>query len=391
MTPRSPVLSETIGRIWDQVITNTGQIGDLFERIGQTFYTKLVRPGDIVVDGGAHAGRHAIPLARLVAPTGTVVAFEPLSSAADRLRTLLSTTGLDRHVRLNPQALAREAGRRTFYVVHNMPEYSGLVNRAYADFVPDQTETTVDVVTLDAALEAAPQGPLSVIKLDLEGGEFRALQGAERTLRTRQPTCIFENGLESTATAAGYDASEFFSYFASIDYELFDILGCPVDETLWRRAGPWYFVAIPRARATHLLPLLWTSALEELLSAPWMPNQSVGPAPPLARFQSGLLTVPNTSVMGHVDRFERCLLVHGWAGEPGLRRPTGSLVLTVDGVPVATLATGKPRFDVVAATGVAELERAGFEVVVRTAGQNIGVYAEAADGSYVELQGTKDD
>jgi FkbM family methyltransferase len=390
MTPRSPVLSETIGRIWDQITANTADIGDLFERIAQTFYTKLVRPGDIVVDGGAHAGRHAIPLARLVAPTGTVVAFEPLSFAADRLRGLLSATGLDRHVQLHPFALAREGGQHTFYVVHNMPEFSGLQSRTYVGFVPEQSEITVDVVTLDAALDGAPAGACSVIKLDLEGGEFRALQGAERTLRTHQPACIFENGLGSSASDYGPD--EFFSYFASIDYELHDILACPVDETLWNRPGPWYFVATPRVRRNELLPLLWTSALEEMLAIPWMPNLLVGPPPPVDRFHAGSRATPTAPVIGSLDHLQKCLLVKGWAGDPGNRRPVSSVVLSVDGAPVATIRPGKARFDVVAATGVVELERSGFEVAVRTAGhQNVTVHAEAADGSYVQLPGMTSD
>jgi len=42
----------------------------------------------------------------------------------------------------------------------------------------------------------------------LEGGEFRALQGAEKTFHTHQPVCVFENGLASTAS--DYGADEFF-------------------------------------------------------------------------------------------------------------------------------------------------------------------------------------
>ena len=42
---------------------------DLFER--------LVRPGDHVVDAGAHIGVHTLTFARLAGPRGKVFAFEP--------------------------------------------------------------------------------------------------------------------------------------------------------------------------------------------------------------------------------------------------------------------------------------------------------------------------
>ncbi len=263
-------LAESIDRIWAQVRANSSDMGDMFERITQSFYTKIVRAGDTVIDGGAHTGRHTIPLAHVVGPEGLVIAFEPLTAAAEKLRLLLDRFGFDTRVRLEAEALSSQRGRRDFFVVNNMPEFSGLTSRTYVDFVPDQTKVQVDVDTIDSVVTSVPtQGSVSFIKLDLEGGEFRALQGAEQTLGRHRPCCVFENGLQSSAD--DYTAEEFFSYFQRVGYELYDILGSPVDETRWSQSGPWYFVAMPRAHGRELLPLLWASVLEELLMCPWPP------------------------------------------------------------------------------------------------------------------------
>ena len=271
-------LAESIDRIWAQVRANSSDMGDIFERITQSFYTTIVRPGDVVVDGGAHTGRHTIPLAHAVGPEGLVIAFEPLTVAAETLRLLLARFGLDRRVRLGAEALSSERGSRDFFVVHNMPEFSGLRSRTYVDFVPDQTRVQVEVETIDSVVSSIQtRGSLSFIKLDIEGGEFRALQGAEQTLRRHRPCCVFENGLESSAD--DYTADEFFGYLRRIDYELYDILGSPVDETRWSQSGPWYFVAMPRAHSGELLPLLWAAVLEELLICPWPPLGRLGPPP----------------------------------------------------------------------------------------------------------------
>src|ERR1700730_8047772 len=108
MSSQQPAsLRDAIGRIWAQIRVNSSEIGDVFERITQSFYSQVIRPGDTVIDGAAHTGRHTIPLARLVGAGGLVVASEPLPRAAAKLRRLLTEAGLDGRVRLRPAALAR--------------------------------------------------------------------------------------------------------------------------------------------------------------------------------------------------------------------------------------------------------------------------------------------
>jgi FkbM family methyltransferase len=383
-SPTAGRLAETIDRIWAQVRANSADMGDMFERITQSFYTKIVRSGDTVIDGGAHTGRHTIPLADVVGPEGQVIAFEPLTAAAETLRLLLARFGFDRRVRLGVEALSSERGSRDFFVVHNMPEFSGLRSRTYVDFIPDQTKVQVDVETIDSVVSSIrTPSSLSFIKLDIEGGEFRALQGAEQTLNRHRPCCVFENGLESSAD--DYTADEFFGYFRRIDYELYDILGSPVDETRWSQSGPWYFAGMPRAHSRELLPLLWASVLEELLICPWPPVGQLAP-PPASWPTPGGPRASGTG--GHVDRVEASIRISGWAGDLETGQPARSVVILVDGIPVATAHPDKARNDVVAATGQVGLAHAGFEAALRTtAGHRIEVYGECGDGRFFKLVG----
>jgi FkbM family methyltransferase len=373
-------LHDAVGRIWSRITGSSSTIASVFERIIESFYTKLVRPGDTVIDGGAHHGRHTIPLARLVGDDGLVMAFEPLPAAADKLTQLLGAAAVQNRVRLSPEALARSRGQQRFFVVNNMLEYSGLRSRSYVNFVPDQTAIQVEVTTIDAAFTAmAPRGPLSFVKLDLESGEFRALQGAEQTLRTHQPCCTFENGLQSSAD--GYDASEFFGFFDSLDYELFDILGSPVTERCWATPGPWDFVAVPRTRR-DLLPLLWASALEELLASPWLVDQPLAPPPSSFRSVAG----PPAGVVGHIDHVEASIRITGWAGDLLTGQPVRALAVVIDGTPLGLHRPDGPRHDVAAATGRPGFDRAGFDVTVKAAGgQQVELLAEGADGSFGRL------
>jgi FkbM family methyltransferase len=377
--------TEAVTRIWGQLTANAANLHDLFERMTESFYTKVVQPGDTVVDGGAHTGRHAMPLARLVGAEGVVLAFEPLPVAADTLQNLMTTIGLDRRIQLRREALSREPGSRPFYVVHNMPEFSGLKSRDYGDFVPEQSEILVQVTTIDAALGSGGRWPaqVSFLKLDLEGGEFRALQGAEQTLRRYGPCCVFENGLGSSAD--DYDPREFFEFFRRLDYGLYDILGHRVDERLWAVPGPWQFVAIPDSRAGSLLRCLWTSTLEELLMTPWIPAGQTGPPP------STFSPQPDdsvTEVLGCLDQSDLSLRVRGWAGDLRAGR-VRSIIVSVDGKPVATAATGKPRHDVVGATAVAGFADCGFDLALPVAPLGkIEVYAETSSGRLKKIGAT---
>jgi len=376
-----PHPGEAIERIWalmaERPITEAGY---LFERITESFYSKIVRPGDGVIDGGAHTGRHTIPLARLVGDAGRVLAFEPLPEAFARLQTLLISGGLSERVGLRPDALADTPGQSAFYAVNNMPEYSGLYRREFHDIVADQIQIDVSVQTIDSALADLAHRPLTFIKLDLEGGEFAALRGAESTLTSQRPCCVFENSLSSGAH--GYDRDDFFGYFDGIGYKLYDIFGSAIDAGFWHRSGLFYFVALPRSREAQLLPSLWASVFEEFLSSSWSPLPTVKSI--ASDFEARIDS--NSTTIGFVDRISRGIDVRGWAGDSLAGLPAPTVVVTVDRRPVAASRPRYTRHDVVAVTGQVGLTSCGFELsVASTEGQRVEVYAETNSGRFVKL------
>src|SRR5690348_14247261 len=64
----------------------------VYERRKQAELARVLRPGTCFLDVGAHAGLYTLLAARLVGPTGSVVAIEPLPSNVRILR---------RHLELN--------------------------------------------------------------------------------------------------------------------------------------------------------------------------------------------------------------------------------------------------------------------------------------------------
>lgn len=239
---------------------------EVFEAIIAAIHGAVLRPGELAVDGGANRGLHTWPMARAVGSTGQVLAFEPIPPLAAALRAEAARHWLGQ-VRVVEAALGATPGLAKFHWVRNADGYSGLQPRDYPT-APELRLLEVAVTTLDREL-AATALPWRFAKLDLEGGEFRALQGGAGALARHRPMVVLENAREGSARAYGYDAAAWFGFFAGLGYALFDLFGRPFTAAeWWREDVPWYFLAVPAGGADEgfvrtTLPQLVRAALAE--------------------------------------------------------------------------------------------------------------------------------
>lgn len=147
-----------------------------YDRAQTELFARVLRPGMVVFDVGAHAGYFTLLATRLTSPGGRVVAFEPDP------RNLAS---LGANVRLNSladvvvvgKAVADAVGRRGF----RSGTGSGTGRLSDSDHESTVETTTLDAYGLDSGLAPA------AIKIDVEGAELEVLAGAERTLTSHHP------------------------------------------------------------------------------------------------------------------------------------------------------------------------------------------------------------
>jgi FkbM family methyltransferase len=140
-------------------------------------------------------------------------------------------------------ALSDQIGRASFHCVKQHSAYSGIRARRY-DFEDDVQVIEVAATTIDAILADRPNRHLRFAKLDLEGGEFRALEGGAATLKCDRPLIVFENDQDRSAANYGYAKEEWFGFFESAGYKVFTLWGGPYGPADWgRRDIPWYFIA----------------------------------------------------------------------------------------------------------------------------------------------------
>ena len=156
-------------------------------------YSRIVRPGATVFDIGANIGAHTLPLARLVGPTGSVHAFEPVSWAVAKLRANLALNpDLAERVTIHQRLLTdSETGVVPTAIHASWPlgVASDLHPILRGREMPTQGAKTA---TLDDFVRQAALTRLDFIKLDVDGGECGVIRGGLETLRRLRPTVIVE-------------------------------------------------------------------------------------------------------------------------------------------------------------------------------------------------------
>lgn len=165
-----------------------GEHGEYCESEVELF-RQILRPGDIAIDAGAHIGCHTIPMARMVGPTGQILAFEPQLKIYHLLCGNLALNGID-NVTASCMALGEAQGSIAVPVLDYEHEGSnfGGVKLGEGKHPGIQTRP-VPLLAIDAMNLAA----LRLIKADVEGMELAVLRGAKETISRCRPFLFVEN------------------------------------------------------------------------------------------------------------------------------------------------------------------------------------------------------
>ncbi len=192
-----------------------------FEAPECRFVQSYLRPGMTVLDVGANIGQYTLIAAERVGPTGHVHSFEPNPSVYEQLDRNVALNGFQDRCTLNDLAVTDRAGAATLSL-HAPGEnvFSSLGAHQRVDQVGQQAVRTI---TLDEYVENLAGTPVvDFIKMDIEGAELPALQGARRLLsRPDAPALIVE--ISDTNTAAfGYPAQGSIDLIESLGYVLYE-------------------------------------------------------------------------------------------------------------------------------------------------------------------------
>ena len=148
---------------------------DLLNEVARRF---IHRTDPVLFDVGAHTGEWSRAMRRAFEKSW-IIQFEPVPKSADQLREANGT-----NVELIEAAVSSEPGTATLHVSEDAPDTSSLSARRESIFSEHEYQRLrVDVVTIDDVVKERNISSIDFLKLDIEGNELAALQGAMRSLQ----------------------------------------------------------------------------------------------------------------------------------------------------------------------------------------------------------------
>ncbi|MEE4273599.1 MAG: FkbM family methyltransferase [Thermoanaerobaculales bacterium] len=209
---------EIDGHIFRLDVTDSLRLGldERHETEISAIMTRLLHPGDLVVDGGAHIGYHSLHMARLVGPRGRVEAFEPDPTNFGLLEHNISVNEYD-NINARDTAVWSRSCRRHLYL---RDDHHG-DHRLY-DPGDGRTRIEVRAIDLDSVLTSSPLSP-RLIKLDLQGAELHALRGMQHTLHEAAGLALILEFWPRGLRACGSDPRELLTMLEASGFQVWEI------------------------------------------------------------------------------------------------------------------------------------------------------------------------
>lgn len=226
-----------------------------FEPLAYAALDVLLEPGMLAYDVGASYGVMTALMALRVGPGGSVHSFEANPEVLAPARALLRANGLENSVHFENVLVGdRSADAEPFYAVPGSSSVASTRNTDIKVFHPDSRELSLPMIRLDDYAARINHTP-DCIKIDIEGSEYVALEGARRLLQSRRPDLVIEtHGLE--VAGIGGSVAALCGLLGQLGYPLFDLGGR-------RRATPEGYAAEYAGHGKSIGYLLASTRLED--------------------------------------------------------------------------------------------------------------------------------
>jgi len=175
----------------------------------------------VVFDVGANVGNWSLEFSRRC-PGSRIFMFEPQTAC----QKLINELNIPNSV-LIPKAVSSSAGTAPFFC-DGTSSYASLFGRRDSSVKVHGLElepTSIETVILDGVIEDFGLPRIDFVKMDIEGNEVAALQGATKSLETRKIRALsFEIGSSNVNSRTFF--CDFWEILCPRGYSIFRILPC---------------------------------------------------------------------------------------------------------------------------------------------------------------------
>ncbi len=170
------------GKKWIIGAGTLAHVAGIFKEAKMDKFDELITESSVVYDIGAQNGWYTLIASELVGPYGKVIAFEPLPLMAQYLKKHIEMNHCN-NVQVIEAAVSDNDGTDTFFATKD-----GTLGAVSVPGLGHTERSTVKTIKLDSLLNKGAAPPPDYVKINIEGGELRALNGAESTLVDFAPT-----------------------------------------------------------------------------------------------------------------------------------------------------------------------------------------------------------
>ena len=195
--------------------------GGMFEPNEFALLDRVLQRGMVFVDGGANEGAYTIFAAARVGTAGRVIAVEPSARERDRLAANIAHNRLT-NVDIVEKALAERSGSAPLLLAEALHAGQNTLGNFAYQGVKGIGSQDVALTTLDELVSQYGLDRVDVVKLDLEGAEYRALSGARRLLNRLRPLILMELS-ETLLAHQGASTAILLAMLEAANYMIFTI------------------------------------------------------------------------------------------------------------------------------------------------------------------------
>jgi FkbM family methyltransferase len=200
---------------------SSGCFNNTYEPNETSYFISRLNSGDTVLDIGANIGWFTLVAAKHTGKMGRIHSFEPRPETARMLKRTISDNHLRNQVTVWEYALSNSWGKVDLVWRKDTrnPGHS-YVRGNSTEAVGNYDSTSVTAAPLD---ELLPDIAPDVIKIDIEGAEPLAIEGARNAILRKRPAILSELFPEQLERVCGMSAAQYIDQLARMGYSCFSI------------------------------------------------------------------------------------------------------------------------------------------------------------------------
>lgn len=188
---------------------------DLYEKNTVRHLVKLVKPDYTFFDVGSNIGFYALTFAKILSE-GKVHCFEPNHVSFERLKHNMKINRLENVILNNVGLSDKEVDLESSYNLLNTGTAS-----VYKKESASQLKEIIHLMRLDEYCNRNNIDKIDFIKVDIEGGEYGFLKGAEPIIKNSRKLILVVEMMEENFRDAGYTSKQIFDYIIGLGFKAY--------------------------------------------------------------------------------------------------------------------------------------------------------------------------